>query len=193
MNGYATRRGNTTARPNRTDRHTGQTNTPHTHVAPHTVDCCIHGLHLHLRLNRWAALSKCGSRAVDDTHAAPSDPSYIKYAYAGCAQGNAAVVLLEVRGLSGNGHMPFARAQVSPKSAALLQRFDGDFFQTTVNTTTLVWDFIRQFSRELLSPPPSPAPRSPPVDCPEGCVPKKPMRALLFASTHRCPEGCIPA
>ena len=42
-------------------------------------------------------------------------------------------------------------------------------------------------------PPPSPAPRSPPVDCPEGCVPKKPMRALLFASTHRCPEGCVPA
>ena len=180
MNGYATRRGNTTARPNRTDRHTGQTNTPHTHVAPHTVDCCIHGLHLRLRLNRWAALSECGSRAVDDTHAAPSDPSYIKYAFAGCAQGDTAVVLLEVRGLSGNGHMPFARAQVSPKSAVIIERDFQQFgggFQTTVNTTTLAWDFIRQFSREL------------PAECPPECQTAVAARALLFTSVP-CPAHC---
>jgi len=142
--------------------------------------------------DRWAALSECGSRAVDDTHAAPSDPSYIKYAYPGCAQGDTAVVLLEVRGLSGDGHFPYARAQVSPESAVLV---DASSFQTTVNTTTLAWDFVRQFSRNVLSPPPSPPPSSPPsppqlpAECPPECQTAVAARALLFSSVA-CPAHC---
>jgi len=121
-----------------------------------------------LSLQTWAAINGCPGPEM--TTASPD--GYIEHKYAGC-KGDSTVALIEV---TNGGHVVYSGA--GRRGIGLT--VPDDVFMTTVNTTDLAWDFVRQYK----------------LSCPAGCISTydpATRRGLLFSSAvvDACPKGCM--